>query len=138
MVSSFELSIAVLNFSEGVLKMKKMAVIQFRVLAVVSGIVTWLTFVTSRLAACHWEEIRGDGKARLPDVTIFSTNYGYMIPLGCCLIAMIFVVIALKRRNDSALLWWWFTLIAIIEVIGIAAISFFNMVPAIKIICRLV
>jgi len=111
--------------------MKKMAVIQFGVLAVVSGIVTWLTFVTSRLARYHWKDI-SEGKAGLPTVTVFATKHGYLIPLSCCFASIIFMMIAFKRRNDSILLWW-FTLIVIIELVGIAAISFFNMVPAIVI-----
>jgi hypothetical protein len=117
--------------------MKTFAIAQFSILAVISGVVTGLTFFTGGMAAYHWNEILGDGRAKLPMVTVLSTHYGYLVPLICCLSSIICVVVSKKRPGDLNLLWRLFTLIVIIELISLALFSWFNLCPTLRITYRL-
>jgi len=115
-----------------VFSMKKLAITQFSILTFVSGVVAVLTLFTGRLVAYHWNEILGDGVA-LPAVTDFTTHYGFLIPLICCLSSKIFVAVSMKRPDDLPPLWGLFTLIVTIELISLALIAFFGMLPVIHI-----
>ncbi len=115
--------------------MKKLAITQFSILAVISGAVTGLTFFTGGMAAYHWNESL-DG-APLPAVTVFATQYGYLVPLVCCLASIIGIVLSVKRPGELLPLWRLFTLIVIIQLIGLALIAWFNMFPSLKIMYRL-
>ena len=116
--------------------MKKLAITQFSVLAFVSGVVTVLTFFTGGLVAHHWNEMFYGGEVTPPAVTVFASHYGYWVPLICCLSSIICVVVSMKRPGDLSPLWQLFTLIVIIELIGLALIALFNMLPALKIMYR--
>lgn len=76
------------------------------------------------------------GKATLPLLTILSTRYGFIVPLIGCLCSIICGAVAIKKQYDPRLLWRWFTLIVIIEIIGLALISWFNFYPALSITYR--
>ena len=115
--------------------MKTLAITQFIILAVISGAVTGLTLFTGGMAAYHWNESL-DG-AILPGVTVFATQYGYLVPLICCLASIIGVVFSVKKPGDLLPLWRLFTLIVIIELIGLALIAWFTMFPSLTITYRL-
>ncbi len=115
--------------------MKTLAITQFSILAVISGVVAGLTFSTVGMAAYHWHESL-DG-ATLPAVTVFATQYGYLVPLACCLASIIGIVLSVKRPGELLPLWRLFTLIVIIELIGLALIAWFTMFPSLTIMYRL-
>ncbi len=117
--------------------MKKIVITQFSVLAFVSVVVTVLTFLTGGLVAHHWNELFYDGEAKAPAVTVFVSHYGYWVPLICCLSSIICIVVSIKRPGDMSPLWRLFTLIVTIELIGLALITLFYMVPAAKIMYRI-
>ena len=117
--------------------MKKLAITQFIILAVISGAVTGLTFSTGGLAAYHWHELIGSGKAPVPGVTVLATQYGYLVPLACCLASIIGIVLSVKRPGELLPLWRLFTLIVIIELIGLALIALFTMYPSLTIMYRI-
>ena len=117
--------------------MKTLAITQFSILAVISGAVTGLTFFTGGMATYHWNELVGGGEATLPAVTVFATQYGYLVPLVCCLASIIGIVLSVKRPSELLPLWRLFTLIVIIELIGLALIAWFTMFPTLRIMYRL-
>lgn len=117
--------------------MKNLAITQFSILAFVSGVATGLTFLSEGVVAHHWYELFYEGETTLPELTIFATQYGYLIPLVCCIASIIGIVVSIKKGGDTALLWRLFTLIVSVELIGLALIALFNMVPAFKIMYRL-
>ena len=117
--------------------MKRFIIIQFSILAVISGVVAGLTFFTGCIVACHWSELFYGDEMMLPAVTVFATHYGYLLPLICCLCSIVCVVVSMKKSSDLPSLWRLFTLIAIIELIGLALIACFNMFPALRITYRL-
>ena len=111
------------------LSVLKLAITQFSILALVSGVATVLTFFTERIVAGLWSGSTDYG-AILPAATDFAIHYGFLIPLICCLSSIICVVVSTKRPDDLPLLWGMFTLIATIELIGLSLIAFFGIWPA--------
>ena len=116
--------------------MKRFAITQFSILAVISGVVAWLIFLTGGLTAHHWNEFFYGGNITRPAVTVFAMHYGYLVPLICCLSSIVCVVISMKRPSDLSYLWRLFTLIVIVELIGLSLIAWLNMFPALNIMYR--
>ena len=56
---------------------KTFVITQFIILAVVSGVISVLTFFTGGIVAHHWDEFFDGNKTLLPSVTVFATKYGY-------------------------------------------------------------
>ena len=117
--------------------MKKLAIIQFSVLAIVSGFVTWLTFLTGGIAAYHWSEVFFAGEVKAPAITIFAARYGYLLPLICCLASIICLVVSMRKSENIPHMWRLFTFIATIELISLALVSLINFFPALRIMYRL-
>ncbi len=109
----------------------------FSTLAIISGIASGLTFSMGGMATCLWRELFSEGKTKLPTITYFSTHYGYLVPLICCLFSILCIVIAKKRTDDMGFLWRLFTIIVAIEIFSLALFSWFNLYPIILIDFRL-
>jgi hypothetical protein len=105
--------------------------IQFIILAVVSLIVTGLTYITGSIASYHWHEFL-EG-APLPTVTAYATHYGYIVPLMCCLLSILCIVYSIKKHDSTSLLLRLFMLIVVFELIGLAFISWLYFYPSLNI-----
>ncbi len=108
--------------------MKTLAKTQFSILAVISLVVTGLTFYTGTMLKNFWHESI-DGKAALPDITLLAIQHGHLVPLACCLASIFCVVISTKKPDDLTLLWRSFTLIVTIELISQTLIALFYLYP---------
>ena len=116
--------------------MKKLAITQFSILAFVSGLAAILTFFTGGLVKNHWKELFRNGEITLPVITAFSSHYGYLIPLVCCLASIICLAMIIRKDCDFIYVWKLYTLIVTVEIIGLALATWFNMFPALKIMYR--
>ena len=112
--------------------MKKLAFIQFMILAMVSFAAALLTFFAGGLAKHLWHSAT-DGAVALAKPTLIAINHGYILALACGLASLVCVAISIKRPDDVGFLWRLFTLIVSIEIIGQTMIILFCLLPAMNI-----
>lgn len=117
--------------------MKKMSIIQFSILALISCVVAVMTFATGGLAANHWNELFNGGKVTIPSITVFLTHYGYIFPLTCCICSIIYIIVSIRRSDSLHSLWQPYSVIVISELLFLAFFAWANVYPALKIMYRL-
>lgn len=117
--------------------MKKMTMLYFGILAIVSCIVSVGTFFTGGLAKYHWGEIFHGGKVTTPSVTVFFASYGYIFPLICCICSIIYIIISTKKYDNLPKLWQSYSVIVISELLFLVLFALIMLFPSLKIMYRL-